>query len=244
MRAWSVALTLGVMACTATPPPAVAPQPATAAAAEVPLSIRWFRGSAEQRAGYLQAYDWATERLRAMVPGAGGAWAVILDADETIIDNSTYQLRQARLGREFDAESWNAWARERAAAALPGAVAFTQEVRRMGGRVVIVTNRDAVVCDDTRANLQALEVPMDLVLCRGDTSDKNPRFRAVQEGTAEAGTPPLRVLMWVGDNIQDFPGMSQAAARTAPEIAFDRFGRDWILLPNPMYGSWERNPVQ
>ena len=87
----------------------------------------------------------------------------------------------------------------------------------------------------------ALEVPADAVLCRQDSSDKNARFRAVQEGSAAPGLPPLRIVMWVGDNIQDFPGGSQAL-RDAPAEAFSRFGRDWIILPNPMYGSWERNP--
>ncbi len=165
---------------------------------------------------------------------------MVLDADETILDNSTYQLRQARAGRPYDEASWAAWVEERAAPALPGAVEFTRQVRELGGRVVVVTNRTEAGCPATRDNLRSVGVPFDAVLCRGATSDKNPRFQAVEAGTA--GLPPLRVLMWVGDNIQDFPGQSQALRSAAP-AALDPFGRTFVVLPNPMYGSWERLPV-
>jgi 5'-nucleotidase (lipoprotein e(P4) family) len=241
MRRWSIVLVMAVAGCaTAAPAPTRAPAPAPAAAA-LPSGLHWFRNSAEQRALYLQTYRWAGERLAALARGAQGPWAVILDADETLLDNSEYQLREARAGLGFDNARWNAWVRERAARALPGAVEFTRGVRALGGRVVVVTNRDAVVCDDTRTNLVAVGVEADAVLCRGETGDKNPRFQAVEAGSAAPGLPPLRVLMWVGDNVQDFPGLSQEL-RAAPESALERFGRAFVILPNPMYGSWERNP--
>ena len=234
MRFGILVLLVAGAGCTP-PPPAATPAPASA---PLPSGLHWFRNSAEQRAAFRQAYLLATERLRQLAP-AEGAWAVVLDADETVLDNSPAQLRQARAGRGYDPAAWNVWVRERAAAALPGSLEFTRAVHEMGGRVVIVSNRDAEVCDDTRANLQALGIPADMVLCRAGESDKNARFQAVAAGTA--GLPPLRIVMWVGDNIQDFPGGSQAL-RDAPAEAFSRFGRDWIILPNPMYGSWERNP--
>ena len=68
------------------------------------------------------------------------------------------------------------------------------------------------------------------------------RFRAVQAGTAPSPLPPLEVVMWVGDNVGDFPGATQAI-RTQPQAAFAEFGRGWFVLPNPMYGSWERTPL-
>jgi predicted secreted acid phosphatase len=130
-----------------------------------------------------------------------------------------------------------------AAPALPGAAAFVAEVRRLGGHVVIVTNRDVAVCDATRANLSSIGINAAAVLCQPPgPSDKNPRFEAVARGGAADGLPPLRVVMYIGDNVRDFPGLTQAI-RTAPASAFDEFGRSWFLLPNPMYGSWESNPV-
>src|SRR5690606_21509859 len=144
--------------------------------------------------------------------GAGG-WAVILDADETVIDNSEYQRRRAELDSGYTDASWSAWVAERAATTLPGAERFLRHVRELGGRVVIVTNRTQAECPDTRANLAALQLATDLVLCRAagpQGGDKNARFAAVREGTAADGVPALDVLLWVGDNIQDFPALTQS----------------------------------
>jgi 5'-nucleotidase (lipoprotein e(P4) family) len=223
--------------------PAAAPAPAVEAA---PTSIRWFRTSAEQRALYLQIYRSATatvERRAAGLPA--GSWAVILDADETLIDNSPYELQQARLGVPYDSVTWDAWVNRGAAAALPGGVEFTSRVHALGGRVVVVTNRDDRYCGVTRQNILRVGIPADEVLCRTDRANgsKDPRFTAVQNGVAPSTLPPLNVVMWVGDNIQDFPGLTQAAIRTAPDSSFAAFGERFIALPNPMYGSWERNPL-
>jgi predicted secreted acid phosphatase len=82
------------------------------------------------------------------------------------------------------------------------------------------------------------------VLCKTDPSNsyKDVRFEAVAAGRAPSPLPPLRVVMWVGDNIQDFPRLRQDI-RTASDSAFAEFGDRFIVLPNPMYGSWERNAL-
>jgi len=218
------------------------PSPAASAAPRSHPDIHWTRNSAEHTAVFLQTYRVATEQIRAASRGKpAGRWGVILDADETVIDNSTYQKRRADLDSAYSEASWNAWVVERAATPLPGAVDFTRTVTELGGKVVIVTNRDEMVCAATRQNIAAVGIPADLVLCKPPgPSDKNPRFRAVQEGTASAAMPALQVLMWVGDNIQDFPMMSQSV-RDSARTSFNDFGRRFIVLPNPMYGSWERN---
>lgn len=238
----AAALLLAASGCApaASAPPA--PPTPSVAEASVPPAIHWYRTAAEQRALYEQAYRWAGEHVRTAVAQQSGPWGVILDADETILDNSTYQLRRARLGLGYTPESWNDWVREEAAPVLPGAAAFMREVQRLGGRVAIVTNRDEEVCDETRRNLTAVGVAADVVLCRQPgPSSKEGRFRAVAEGTTPAGLPPLAVVAWVGDNIQDFPGGSQAL-RAGDAGAFADFGVRWFIVPNPMYGSWESNP--
>jgi 5'-nucleotidase (lipoprotein e(P4) family) len=242
-----LALLTGASACaTGTMPATRQPAPAaTPAAAQVPGGIRWFAAAAEQRAVYVQTYRYATATLERLAQGrTAGSWAVILDADETVIDNSPYEIQQARLGVPYDSVSWDAWVKRGAARALPGAVEFTSRARALGGRVVIVTNRDSMYCDVTRENILRVGVPADEVLCRTDrvSGSKDPRFAAVQSGSAPSTLPPLDVLMWVGDNIQDFPHLSQSL-RTAPDSALAGFGERYIVLPNPMYGSWERNPV-
>ena len=231
-----------VVASACAPGASAPPAPAPPAGAAVPAAIHWFRTAAEQRALYEQTYRWAGEYVEAAAAEQTGPWGVILDADETVLDNSTYQLRRAELGLGYTPESWNDWVREEAAPALPGAVAFISQVKRMGGRVAIVTNRDEAVCVETRRNLVAVGVAADVVLCRQPgPSAKEGRFRAVEEGTTPAGLPPLTVVAWVGDNIQDFPGGSQAL-RAGTGDTFSEFGVRWFVLPNPMYGSWESNP--
>jgi acid phosphatase len=213
---------------------AVAPAP--------PAAIHWFRTAAEQEAAFVQTYRLAGARLEELARGRpAGTWAVILDADETVLDNSTYQKERAEQGLPFSPESWEAWVERVEADVLPGAAAFIARARQLGGRVVLVSNRDAHICDPTRDNLLRLDIAVDAVLCREQgVSDKNPRFRAVTDG-AVPGLPPLDVLLWVGDNIQDFPDLSQEL-RARGEAAFAEFGSRYFILPNPMYGSWERNP--
>ena len=249
---------LALPACAAGPaaPPPVAPgpgaapappaAPAAAAAASSPVppkEIHWFRSSAEYQALARQSYRLAEERVREHAAGRPrGSWAVILDADETVVDNSEYQRRLAERGQVYDTATWSAWVRERRASALPGAREFLDAVASLGGRIFIVTNRDAEVCTDTQANMRSLSLTFDAVLCRTQgLSDKNPRFQAVANGTAASGIPALEVILWVGDNIQDFPNLTQAV-RTQGAGALAEFGRTYIVLPNPMYGSWEGNP--
>ncbi len=223
--------------CTTLAPPAstTATSPGvTASAATAPhLEIQWTRTSAEHDALFEQTYRLAGYRLQRMSDTLSGDWGVILDADETVLDNSLYQRERAAIGEGFSSESWAAWVERRAATALPGAVTFTSLVAQLGGRVVIVTNRSEAGCPATRANLASAGIVAAAVLCQTGPGDKNPRFAAVAAGTE--GLPPLRVAMWLGDNIQDFPALSQTS-RTG-----DFGGRFWVL-PNPMYGSWTRNP--
>ena len=169
-----------------------------------------------------------------------GSWAVILDADETVLDNSLYQLERAKLGLGFTAESWNAWVRRREATPVPGAAAFLARVRALGGTIAIVTNRLQSECDDTRAVFEAFKLAYDAMLCRADgtPSDKNPRFEAVAAGQSPAGRTPLEIVAFVGDNILDFPRLAQSI-KGQGAAAFSEFGIRHFLVPNPMYGSWQ-----
>lgn len=242
----ATALACAPATSTVATPPAPAPVMGTTASVDsIPASVRWYRASAERRAIYVQTYRLAAAALERRVAGlAAGAWAVILDADETVLDNSPYQQDLARRRVTFHTVTWNAWVMRGAAAALPGAPEFTRRAHELGGRVVIVTNREQTQCDSTRANLQRVAIAADAVLCRTDPSNsfKDARFEAVAAGAPPSPLPPLRVVMWVGDNIQDFPRLRQDL-RSASDSAFAEFGDRFIVLPNPMYGSWERNPL-
>jgi 5'-nucleotidase (lipoprotein e(P4) family) len=203
--------------------------------------MRWVQTSAEYRALALQAYNLGIERLDELAAsGLPTAWAVVLDIDETTLNNVQYQRERAELGTGHSPASWTAWVNRKAAPAVPGAKAFTDRVRALGGKVVLVSNRKAgVECDPTAQNLTAVGIRYDGMLCRTASGDKNPRFDAIESGTA-AGLPALTTVMYVGDNIKDFPALSQDL-RSEPDAEFAEFGRQFLLIPNPMYGSWETN---
>jgi 5'-nucleotidase (lipoprotein e(P4) family) len=254
MLAFLLVLALPAFAACRSAAPAGAPQPPAAppaspptaeAPSEKPLSnhIRWTRDSAEHQALFLQVYRAATAHVqREAVGRPAGGWAVVLDADETVIDNSLYQVERERAGLPFDGPSWHAWTERREAVPLPGARAFLARVRELGGRIAIVTNRTVSECPDTEAVFRAHALAFDVMLCKPDAgpSDKNPRFESVAKGTTPAGLPPLEIVAFVGDNIYDFPALSQAIRKQGDE-AFGDFGGRFFALPNPMYGSWERN---
>jgi 5'-nucleotidase (lipoprotein e(P4) family) len=201
--------------------------------------IHWVRTSAEYFAACIQTYRMAIDRITVLASmRSGRSWGVVLDADETVLDNSTYQNELAARGESYSQQSWTAWVKRRAAGAVPGAVAFTNRVHELGGVVAIVTNRSATECPDTEANLRALGAVYDVVLCRPDAGswDKVPRFDALANG--KAGLPPVEIVAYLGDNIQDFPALTQQLHRS--EGAFRDFGVRFFVIPNPMYGSWER----
>jgi 5'-nucleotidase (lipoprotein e(P4) family) len=226
----ALGLALSLAACGPRVPPRTAPR-----VASLPGAVHWVRSSVEYRALCLQVYGLATRAVEAAAATrAPHAWGVVLDADETVLDNSLYQKQLAAEGHGYTEASWQAWVAQREAGLVPGARAFLRAVRSAGGVVAIVTNRAATSCGDTRANLDALSVPYDQVLCKpdGGPPEKDTRFAELAKS--------VEVLAYVGDNIRDFPGRSQAD-RTKPDDAFAAFGTRFFLLPNPMYGSWEQN---
>lgn len=204
--------------------------------------IRWAQRSAEYKALAHQAYQVASRRLDDLVEGGlDGDFAVVLDADETVLSNAQYQAERAALGVGFSTASWSAWVERRQAAPMPGAASFLDHVHAAGGTVIIVTNRKAVgECQPTEDNLHAVGLDYDAILCKTDSSDKNPRFEAIEAGTAKAGLPAMPIAIFVGDNILDFPQLSQDIRHEGDE-AFAGFGDSFIAIPNPMYGSWEKN---
>lgn len=156
-----------------------------------PDSIRWVRDAAEYHAALYQVYRAATAHVESSAPTRqAGAWAVVLDADETVISNLTYQIERARQGLAFSPESWNAWVKRREATPLPAAADFLARVRALGGRIAIVTNRLQSECEDTAAVFKTHAIAYDAMLYRPDEgpSDKNSRFEAV----ANVGRCPAR----------------------------------------------------
>lgn len=200
------------------------------------LDVRWYQRAAERRALSLQAYGAATAKVAARVAaGVPASWGVIMDIDETTLNNSAYQHARSDLGTGYSPASWTAWVNEKAATPIDGALAFTKKVKQLGGKVVFVTNRmGGTECPQTEQNLASAGFTYDQILCRpqGSPSDKTARFDQVKQG--------MEVVAFVGDNILDFPALTQDL-RKQPESAYAAFGETFFVIPNPMYGSFEKN---
>ena len=216
-------------------------------------ALHWSRNSAEHRAIFEQTFKLALQRLEELTTDKEpGTWAISSDADETLIDNSLYEVEINQQGVTFSSESWHQWVLRKEAPALPGAVAFTARVKEMGGVVAVVTNRRSHQCQPTADNLRAQGVNFDIVLCRHEVRDKEPRWEALTNGTSEnwpqaqrqaaEPLPALEVLMWLGDNIGDFPDLTQELRHQDDPLT--GFGDRFFAVPNPMYGSWEDNTQQ
>lgn len=174
--------------------------------------------------------------------------AVVLDVDETVLDNSPYQARLIRDHAQYNGTTWADWVREKTARALPGAVAFTQYAAAHGIAVIYLSNRDQSLDKATLVNLKAAGFPVsgpDVFLGLGT---KVPGCRQV--GTSkhcrrEWVAGKYRVLVQVGDQVGDFmqlAGATPAARRAEVESYLKWVGRRWFVLPNPTYGAWESVP--
>lgn len=171
--------------------------------------------------------------------------AVVLDIDETVLDNSPYQARLVRDGKSFDQASWAEWCHEARAAALPGAREFARFAAEHDVTMYYLSNRDHDLAAATLANLRAEGFPVadeTVFLGRGAATpgcvsqggDKTCRRQLVAQDH--------RILMLFGDQIGDFVGgfTNTPEGRKAAIAAYrDWFGERWFLLPNPTYGSWE-----
>jgi acid phosphatase len=233
----------------------------------------WLRHSAEFRAASEIIFRAAETALRSGL--ADPAWtaepaqtgdlsalppAVVMDIDETVLDNSAPQARmilEETCFEEFEAV-WDAWLAERAATAVPGAAAFIRAARAMNDpqgrhvRIFFVTNRE---CDtrpgddstcpqqvDTAANLEklglgALTLAEDLMF-KGERADWLSEKLSRRLEIAKSH----RIVLNVGDDFGDFlPDVRRqtAAERERARCAHrERWGRQWFMIPNPMYGSW------
>ena len=220
----------------------------------------WYQTSVERDLVYRQAYRGAGERLADAL--ADKTWdalpqgdrandprglppAIIVDVDETVLDNSPDEVRQIRRNGGFENDPWRAWVAEARAKPLPGALEFLQAAAAQGVTVFYISNRDADQNAETVANLRSAGFPiaddsqflglgMPVPGCESKGSDKTCRRRLVAQR--------YRVLMQVGDQVSDFialPDNSLAGRRAAMAPYLGWIGERWWALPNPMYGSWE-----
>lgn len=246
--------------------PAVTPVPVPAASGPAPNdnlnAVAWSQTAIEHDLIYLEVYRDATDTLaRALKDRSWDALAhadrsgpvrklkpaIILDIDETVLDNSPYAARLVRAGKTHEDALWTQWCEEKAAKALPGAREFTNFAAKHGVTVFYLSNRDTELNEVTLANLSSEGFPIaagekvflgqgtDVPGCTPQgKSDKSCRRRLIGQR--------YRVLMQFGDQLGDFlearPNtLAQRKAAVEPYLPW--IGERWFVLPNPTYGSWE-----
>jgi acid phosphatase len=245
-------------------PLAAAAQESTPAAAPVTPddnlnAVLWMQHSVEYQASTMAAFALAKRRV---IQAMGDPWwtavpdvqkgnystlppAIIVDVDETMLDNSKYQAWNISSGKPFSNETWKAFVEAKVSTAIPGAVAFVRYANARGIKIFYVTNRTADMEPATRDNMQALKFPMggnvDTFLLAKEQSDWTSA-----KGTRRAFVAKnYRVLLLMGDNFGDFVDAYKGSEADRQKVYDDsaaHWTKDWIMLPNPSYGSFEAVP--
>ena len=268
------AIAVALAACTTTthrpaavaapvaPTPAVAPvEPAGPVPNDNLNAVAWTQTAVEHDLVYREVFRHAQDQLlRALKDRRWDALprgerdndarrlkpAVIVDIDETMLDNSPYQARLVRDGKSFDEFTWSQWCKERKARALPGALEFARFADAHGVTVFYLSNRAQDLDVATLDNLRGEGFPV---------AGGKPVFLGlgtVVEGCEQAGSEKgcrrrlvgrtHRVLLQIGDQLGDFVDVlanTPAGRRAAVADYADWIGERWFALPNPTYGSWE-----
>ena len=215
---------------------------ARAQSATQALDVKYVRESEEYAALARQSYRVGTQAVEnAARQVARGHWAVVLDIDETALDNSMYQLEIRAYGLPFSDATWLPFVARRSSPAVPGAVDFVNAVRRLGGHVAWITNRGPTTFEDTRANLESAGLwNADDHLCILNDSSYTKRVRRMEvasgNGRCAWSGQPMNILAFFGDQMGDFPD----AGESDPDAGNDgAFGVRYFLIPDPMYGAWQ-----
>jgi 5'-nucleotidase (lipoprotein e(P4) family) len=171
--------------------------------------------------------------------------AVVLDADETVLDNSGYQAWMVVKGETFNPKTWTRFVKSETSTAIPGAVEFTKYAESKGVRVFYVTNRTKEEEAATRENMRKLGFPMNANIDTILTSKEQPDWGSAKGTRRAAIAKDYRILLLMGDNFGDFTDAYKGSVEERQKV-FDEnaahWGRDWLMLPNPSYGSFEAAP--
>lgn len=202
-------------------------------------STLWYQYSSEYRALAFQAYNVARvslevkTRYRYKSPPC-----IVLDLDETCLNNSPYSGYQIKHEKAYSSEDWQRWTAQEAADSIPGCVSFLKFADEQNVEIFYVSNRRVAELDATMANMEKLGFPQvskEHFYLRTDESNKEARRKAIEEEHT--------IIMFFGDNLNDFSEIfekksTEERAELVNENSY-RWGVDFIIIPNPNYGSWQ-----
>lgn len=202
-------------------------------------SVLWHQTAAEYNALCYQAYNIATEIIHREANLEGSKEkAIIVDIDETVINNSYYNAREIFSYQKYPDDFYK-YIDEATGTAIAGATEFLNLADSLGYQIFYITNRRERAREGTEKNLMKLDYPQvfsDHVFCKTDVSSKQPRRDIVKE--------KYDIVLLMGDNLIDFSSLFEAdtisGRREAVDLYRDYFGDKFIILPNVMHGTWAK----
>lgn len=219
-------------------------------------AVLWDQSAVEAKATMTQAYALARIRLdealadksRTADPSVqNGDFvskppAVVLDVDDTVLNTSQYQAWNIKAGTSFSPKTWTPYVNSRIDLAIPGAVDFTQYAASKGVKVFYVTNRTKEEEPATMERLKELGFAMggnvDTLLTAKEMDD----WGSAKSTRRAYIARDYRLLLLIGDNLGDFTDAYKGSIEERQKVFDDNqahWGKDWIAIPNPTYGSWE-----
>lgn len=214
-------------------------KPAVSLQEQSVLAAVYQQRAAEVKALQRQAYALGAMRLKQVLAEKTYTKkpAVVVDIDETVLDNSPYQAKQVFSGESYPT-GWDEWCKLEKAEPIAGSVEFLNAAVKQGADVFYISNRKAHLLEATINNLKKVGFPQveeAHILLRTETSSKVERREKVSE--------THDIVLLFGDNLGDFTEVFEkkpmAERNALVESAAREFGTKFITLPNPLYGEWE-----
>jgi 5'-nucleotidase (lipoprotein e(P4) family) len=203
------------------------------------MATLWYQRSGEMRALYYQAFNLARMTVEQhLLLSSNSKQAVVLDIDETVLDNSPFQAEMILQNNAYNADLWYQWTQQALAKSLPGALEFCQYLFEKKIEIFYISNRSVSELESTLKNLTELGFPFsdpEHVILKDRVSSKKFRRQKV--------TDNFDIILLIGDNLDDFSEIFEDRSDNYGLNIVDQhasdFGDRYIILPNPMYGSWE-----
>ncbi len=203
-------------------------------------STLYAQSAAEYKALCYQAYELAEIQVERALSKGLKRPTVILDLDETVLDNSPYTAWQIATNNPYSPDTWSKWVEDARAEAVPGSIEFLTWANNNGVSLYYISNRSADGLDATIKNLQSLGAPQadsTHILLKTNTSDKSERRAKVKAGAAD-------IILYIGDNLGDYSEIWDKPSNVDERLSNvqvhrDEMGVKFIVLPNSLYGTWE-----
>lgn len=202
----------------------------------------FYQKAPEVKALYYQGYNAAIDYLKSHSKKSRAKnKCIVMDIDETILDNSPYQGWLFENKESYTSRTWEAWVAKESAKAVPGSLAFYKYALKKGYKIYLITNRKAHLMEATINNMRKAGFKVDPkdMIGRTNTSSKVERRNRL--------TKNCKLVLLAGDSLADFDerfeGSAEEREKALHQLA-DRWGRKYIIFPNPMYGDWTRKEAK